>query len=431
MIAMRIAFYTLGCKVNQYETQVLSQQFAAAGFDLVEPTDIADVYVVNSCTVTSSGDKKTRQILRRLKRQNPAAKVALTGCFPQAFPDAAEAFTEADVITGSYNRASLLPAIRECLATGSRVVNITAHQKGEAFEDMKAGKFFEKTRASIKIEDGCERYCAYCIIPYARGPVRSKPLMDLKLELTELAAAGYKEVVLVGINLSAYGKDFGGHLTDAIALACTTDGIERVRLGSIEPEMITDKDLEEMARYPRLCPQFHLALQSGCDATLKRMNRKYDTAEYRRMVGKIRELFENPSITTDIMVGFPGETEEEFASTLQFVEEIGLAKAHVFSYSIREGTAAARMSGQVDPQVKEERSARLIAATGKTRQEFLQNQVGTVQEVLFETQTGGLTHGYSKNYTPVFVKTDEDVTGAILRVEITGAEADHCIGRIL
>ena len=428
---MRIAFYTLGCKVNQYETQVLSQQFAAAGFDLVEPTDIADVYVVNSCTVTSSGDKKTRQILRRLKRQNPAAKVALTGCFPQAFPDAAEAFTEADVITGSYNRASLLPAIRECLATGSRVVNITAHQKGEAFEDMKAGKFFEKTRASIKIEDGCERYCAYCIIPYARGPVRSKPLMDLKLELTELAAAGYKEGGLVGINLSAYGKDFGGHLTDAIALACTTDGIERVRLGSIEPEMITDKDLEEMARYPRLCPQFHLALQSGCDATLKRMNRKYDTAEYRRMVGKIRELFENPAITTDIMVGFPGETEEEFASTLQFVEEIGLAKAHVFSYSIREGTAAARMSGQVDPQVKEERSARLIAATGKTRQEFLQNQVGTVQDVLFETQTGGLTHGYSKNYTPVFVKTDEDVTGAILRVEITGAEADHCIGRIL
>ncbi len=428
---MRIAFYTLGCKVNQYETQVLNQQFAAAGFDLVEPTDIADVYVVNSCTVTSSGDKKTRQILRRLKRQNPAAKVALTGCFPQAFPDAAEAFTEADVITGSYNRASLLPAIRECLATGSRVVNITAHQKGEAFEDMKAGKFFEKTRASIKIEDGCERYCAYCIIPYARGPVRSKPLMDLKLELTELAAAGYKEVVLVGINLSAYGKDFGGHLTDAIALACTTDGIERVRLGSIEPEMITDKDLEEMARYPRLCPQFHLALQSGCDATLKRMNRKYDTAEYRRMVGRIRDLFENPSITTDIMVGFPGETEEEFASTLRFVEEIGLAKAHVFSYSIREGTAAARMPGQVDPQVKEERSARLIAATGKTRQEFLQNQVGTVQEVLFETQTGGLTHGYSKNYTPVFVKTDEDVTGAILRVEITGAEADHCIGRIL
>ena len=428
---MRIALYTLGCKVNHYETQGLSQQFAAAGFDLVEPTDIADVYVVNSCTVTSSGDKKTRQILRRLKRQNPAAKVALTGCFPQAFPDAAEAFTEADVITGSYNRASLLPAIRECLATGSRVVNITAHQKGEAFEDMKAGKFFEKTRASIKIEDGCERYCAYCIIPYARGPVRSKPLMDLKLELTELAAAGYKEVVLVGINLSAYGKDFGGHLTDAIALACTTDGIERVRLGSIEPEMITDKDLEEMARYPRLCPQFHLALQSGCDATLKRMNRKYDTAEYRRMVGKIRELFENPAITTDIMVGFPGETEEEFASTLQFVEEIGLAKAHVFSYSIREGTAAARMSGQVDPQVKEERSARLIAATGKTRQEFLQNQVGTVQDVLFETQTGGLTHGYSKNYTPVFVKTDEDVTGAILRVEITGAEADHCIGRIL
>lgn len=427
---MRVAIHTLGCKVNQYESQAMEELLRARGHSLVPFEAQADVYLINSCTVTATSDKKSRQAVRQARKRAPGALVALCGCYPQVSPEAARQL-EADLIGGSGDRRGFLDLLEQLARTREKAVALDDPFRRRVFEALPAGGLEGRTRAMLKVEDGCTNFCAYCIIPYARGPVRSKPLMDLKLELTELAAAGYKEVVLVGINLSAYGKDFGGHLTDAIALACTTDGIERVRLGSIEPEMITDKDLEEMARYPRLCPQFHLALQSGCDATLKRMNRKYDTAEYRRMVGKIRELFENPAITTDIMVGFPGETEEEFASTLQFVEEIGLAKAHVFSYSIREGTAAARMSGQVDPQVKEERSARLIAATGKTRQEFLQNQVGTVQDVLFETQTGGLTHGYSKNYTPVFVKTDEDVTGAILRVEITGAEADHCIGRIL
>ena len=358
--------------------------------------------------------------------------MALTGCFPQAFPDAAEAFTEADVITGSYNRASLLPAIRECLATGSRVVNITAHQKGEAFEDMKAGKFFEKTRASIKIEDGCERYCAYCIIPYARGPVRSKPLMDLKLELTELAAAGYKEVVLVGINLSAYGKDFGGHLTDAIALACTTDGIERVRLGSIEPEMITDKDLEEMARYPRLCPQFHLALQSGCDATLKRMNRKYDTAEYRRMVGKIRELFENPSITTDIMVGFPGETEEDFVKTLELVRKVGYMQLFTFIYSKRTGTKAAEMPDPTPRKEKTDRMTRLLATQDEIAMALVKAQVGQTVRVLVEGfgRNEGTLSGRLDNNLTVEFAADPALLGSYATVHLTGARATVLLGEL-
>ena len=319
---MRIAFATLGCKVNQYETENLMELFLSDGFDVVEPQEEADVYVVNSCTVTSSGDKKSRQLLRRLKKQNPAAKVALTGCFPQAFPDAAELIPEADIITGSYNRKGLLQAVQKALATGERVVDITPHQRHEAFEGMSVRGLRGRTRAFIKIEDGCERYCSYCIIPTARGPIRSKPLKDIRAELEGLVENGYKEVVLVGINLSSYGKDLGLRLIDAVKLACSVEGLHRVRLGSLEPELLSDEDLSEMAKLPHFCPQFHLSLQSGCDKTLRAMNRHYDCAEYRRIVDKIREVFENPSITTDIMVGFPGETEEDFEASMTFAEEI-------------------------------------------------------------------------------------------------------------
>ena len=368
---MRIAFATLGCKVNQYETENLMELFLSDGFDVVEPQEEADVYVVNSCTVTSSGDKKSRQLLRRLKKQNPAAKVALTGCFPQAFPDAAKQIPEADVITGSYNRKGLLEAVKKSLATGERVVDITPHQRNEAFEGMCVRGLKGRTRAFMKIEDGCERYCSYCIIPTARGPIRSKSLEDILTELKELAQNGYKEVVLVGINLSSYGKDLGLRLIDAVKLACSVEGLQRIRLGSLEPELLSDDDLTEMAMLPHFCPQFHLALQSGCDKTLKAMNRHYDCAEYRRIVDKIREVFENPSITTDIMVGFPGETEEDFEASMAFAQEIGLAKAHVFAYSRREGTAAARRPGQIQNSVKEERSRRMIEATNATRDAFL------------------------------------------------------------
>lgn len=428
---MRIAFTTLGCKVNQYETESLMELFAADGFEIVEPNDFADVYVVNSCTVTASGDKKTRQLLRRLKKQNPAAIAALVGCFPQAFPDAAQQIPEADIIMGSSNRAALLPAVKQVLASGQRLVQILPHEKGEKFEHMAVSGLRGRTRAFVKIEDGCERYCSYCIIPKARGPVRSKPLDEICRELRDLAQAGYREVVLVGINLSSYGKDLGLRLIDAVQAACRVDGISRVRLGSLEPELLTAEDIRAMAAEEKFCPQFHLSLQSGCDKTLREMNRHYDTAEYARIVGDIRSVFENASITTDVMVGFAGESEEDFRQSLEFVQKIGFAKVHVFSYSRRPGTAADKRPGQVPASVKDARSHQMIRLTDQTRKEFLLGQLGRVEEVLVETTLSPLGYeGFTKNYTPVYVDCSPDLCGQIVRVRLEAVLDDHCIGTI-
>lgn len=429
---MRAAFYTLGCKVNQYETQIMTQQFAAYGYDIVDSGDHADVYVINSCTVTASGDKKTRQMIHRMKRENPGAVIAMTGCFPQAFPEEAQKLSEVDVLVGAGEKKKVLDYVNEYLQKGERIVRITPHSRDEGFEQMSAGSFLERTRAFVKIQDGCEHYCAYCIIPYARGFNRSKPLEELKQELIDLSLKGYREVVLVGIDLSSYGKDLGCHLVDAVQLACGIPGIERVRLGSLEPLMLTDRNLSILAALPKFCPQFHLSLQSGCDATLKRMNRHYDTAFYRELVARIRRQFDNPSITTDIMVGFPGETEEEFEQSLAFAREIGFAKVHVFAYSVRPGTRAARMPDQLTRQQKEQRSRRMAAVTEQSRRQFLQGQVGLEEEVLIETETlNGMQHGYTKNYTPVCVRAQEDLSGRICRVRVVEAEGDYCIGTIL
>lgn len=429
---MRAAFYTLGCKVNQYETQIMIQQFSAYGYDIVDSSDAADVYVINSCSVTASGDKKTRQVIRRMKRENPGAVVALTGCFPQAFPEEAQKLSEVDVLVGAGEKKKVLDYVNQFLRDGQRVVRITPHTRDEGFEQMSAGSFLERTRAFVKIQDGCEHYCAYCIIPYARGFNRSKPIEQLKQELIDLSLKGYKEVVLVGIDLSSYGKDIGCHLVDAVQLACGIPGIERVRLGSLEPLMLTDHNLSILAALPKFCPQFHLSLQSGCDATLKRMNRHYDTAFYRELVARIRKQFHNPAITTDIMVGFPGETEEEFEQSLRFAQEIGFAKVHVFAYSVRPGTRAAKMPNQLTRQQKEERSHRMAAVTEQSRREFLKGQVGMEEEVLIETEKlDGMQHGYTMNYTPVCVDAQEDLSGKICRVKIVEAKDDYCIGSIL
>ncbi len=428
---MRAAFYTLGCKVNQYETQILIQQFSAYGYDIVDSSDVADIYVINSCTVTASGDKKTRQIIHRMKRTSPGAVIALTGCFPQAFPEEAQKMQEVDILVGAGEKKKVLDYVNQYLKDGKRIVSITPHTKEERFEQMHADNFLERTRAFVKIQDGCEHYCSYCIIPYARGFNRSKPLEDLKMELYDLSAKGYREVVLVGIDLSSYGKDIGCHLVDAVTLACTTQGIERVRLGSLEPLILTDKNLEILAGLPKFCPQFHLSLQSGCDATLKRMNRHYDTAFYRELVARIRAKFENPSITTDLMVGFPGETEEEFLQSLNFAKEIGFAKVHVFAYSIRPGTRAAKMPDQLTNHQKEERSHKMSAVTEQTRREFLKTQVGMTESVLFETERiDGMQHGYTKNYTPVCVHSDRELCGEIHAVKIVQAMDDYCIGEL-
>lgn len=431
---MRAAFYTLGCKVNQYETSVLMQQFAQDGFDLVESTEEADVYVLNSCTVTAASDQKCRKMLRRFRRQNPTATVALCGCFPQAFPNAAEQIPEADVLMGSANRASLLAAVKRSLAGEKKIVCITPHEKGESFEPMKIQKFEAHTRAFMKIQDGCQRFCTYCIIPYARGPVRSKGLSEIRQELEGLAQAGHKEVVLVGINLSSYGAENpdSPRLVDAVELACSVEGIQRIRLGSLEPELLTQDDLMRMSRQEKFCPQFHLSLQSGCDSTLLRMRRPYNTEEYREIVRNIRAVFKNSSITTDVMVGFPGETAEEFQQSCDFVEEIGFAKVHVFSYSRRPGTPADRMTDQVEEKEKIKRSKKMQEITQAGTAAFLLTQVGLSEGVLLETQReDGWWHGLSKNDTPIRVWDEQGYQGKISRVKLTKVENQECVAEVV
>ena len=347
---MRVTFYTLGCKVNQNETGALAQLFEENGYTVVSNEESADVYIVNSCTVTNFGDQKSRKWLRRAKRENPGAVTVLTGCYPQAFPDEAAEIAEADVVTGSGNRHAILADVQKVLnGEEERVVDIHPHEKGERFEELPMDKFAEHTRAFVKVEDGCNRRCAYCVIPRARGPVRSRDEASVLEELRRLAEAGYKEVVLTAISLPSYGTDSGTSLVELIEKAAAVPGIERIRLGSLDPDMLHDEDIRRMAAVKKLCPQFHLSLQSGCDKTLRAMRRPYTTAQYADIAAKLRTAFgaENVSFTTDVIVGFPGETEEDFEASMDFVTGMQFLKVHVFPYSRREGTAAYDFPGQV------------------------------------------------------------------------------------
>ena len=426
---MRVSFYTLGCKVNQYETQAIAAQFQKAGFELAGPEEKADVFVVNSCTVTATGDKKTRNRLARFRRENPDAVVVLTGCFPQAFPEKAKALPGIDVVTGAGNKNRIVELTLRAISEKSRIVEIAEHTPGEGFEEMQVQDFGEHTRAFVKIQDGCDHYCSYCIIPTARGRVRSKSLEAIRRELSVLAQNGYREVVLVGINLPCYGKDLGLRLIDAAECACSVEGIERVRLGSLEPELLTDEDMMRLAAQPKFCPQFHLSLQSGCDAILRQMNRHYTTEEYLEIVRFIRNHFENPSITTDIIVGFPGESEEHFLQSLAFVREVGFARVHCFPYSRREGTRAAALPDQLPARVKEERNRRLAAEAERCKAAFLKEQVGRTEEVLLERQReDGSFEGYTKNYTPVRIKGEGLAPGQIVLCRLDCCSEEHCLG---
>ncbi len=426
---MKIAFYTLGCKVNQYESQAMAQKMAKRGFTVVSHSESADVYVINSCTVTAESDRKTRQTVRRFKRKNPDSVVVLTGCMPQAFPEDAEALTEADIVLGNKNNEKLPELIERYFNCTQRVGDIEPHETGDKFTGDSISGFDGRTRAIVKIEDGCNRFCSYCIIPYARGRVRSKPIDELKKELEALSEAGFCEIVLVGINLSAYGSDIGLNICDAVELSAKMN-FERIRLGSLEPDHITDEVIDRLARIDKFCPQFHISLQSGCDNTLRAMNRHYTTAEYRELCRKLRSAFNDTAITTDIMVGFPTESEENFDDSVNFAKEIGFEKVHVFPYSPREGTRAAKMA-QIENSVKEKRSHIMLEETGKVRQAFLTAQIGKTVEVLTETRNGdGFTEGYTENYTPVKVKGSHPC-GKIIKAEITAAEGDFCIARVL
>ena len=422
---------TLGCKVNQYESQAMREAMLRAGFSPSGNSEKADITVINTCTVTSVSDAKNRKLISRVRRQNPDGIIVLTGCMPQAFPDEMKELTGCDIILGNKDRGRLVPAIREFIAAGEPLTDIPGYLSGDAYENLTVSSFDGHTRAFVKIEDGCNRFCSYCIIPYARGRVRSKPLELLREELENVALNGYREVVLVGINLSAYGLGEDFDLADAVEAACAVEGIERVRLGSIEPEQMDDGLIARLAAQKKLCPQFHLSLQSGCDKTLRVMNRHYNSADYAGIVSRLRSAFENSAITTDVMVGFAGETEEDFKASLDFVKSIGFAKVHVFPYSVRKGTRAEKMPGHVSPSEKERRARIMGEISDQSRREFLLSQTGREEEVLFERLRKGFLEGYTKNYTPVRVSSsDSSLCGSICKVRLTEVMDDHCIGMI-
>lgn len=429
---MNAYFYTLGCKVNQYETQAMMALMREHGFSTaVYHTGMPDVgdavIVVNSCTVTGESDRKLRQLLRRTRRDNPQSVIVLTGCMPQAFPKEAAALSEADIVLGNAQRRALPEVLDAFFVTRERVVDIPDHAK--TIECLAIEDFEERTRAFVKIEDGCDRFCSYCIIPFARGRVRSRDPKEIADELAVLAAKGYREAVLVGINLTSYGKDNGLTLADAVEAACGVGGIDRVRLGSLEPDHMSDDMIARLRAQKKLCPQFHIALQSGCDATLARMNRHYTTAEFEAVCDKLKAAFDDCSLTTDVMVGFPGETDEEFEQSLRFVERMGFSKVHVFPYSRRAGTRAAVMDGQLGNAVKADRAHRMGEMCERVRAKILADCVGTVQRVLSETRSDdGGTLGYTEGYLPC--RIDEAVeAGQTVDVTVYGVADDMLLAK--
>lgn len=432
---MKAYFESFGCKVNQYETECVKKIFSECGYEISSKAENADVILINSCTVTASGDSKCLYSLRKHRKDNPNAVIVFTGCMPQASPETFyKKVPEADIVTGTKDRNLLPELVTEFLENRKRLINIAQYGKEDEFEKIACGEFNDKTRAFVKIQDGCNQFCSYCIIPYARGRCRSKPLSDLREEVRSLAASGHKEIVLVGINLAFYGKEFGSRLVDAVEECCKIDGVERVRLGSLEPEMISNEDLLRLSHLPQFCPQFHLSLQSGCRRTLEMMHRKYTPEEYLNLVNKIRKVFPDCSVTTDIMVGFPGESDEDFDSSLAFAEKIGFAKIHVFQYSPRKGTIAAQ-GAQISKAVKQERANRMKALGEKMRRDYLKSQVGKTVPVLFERESSPDFHqGYAPDYTLIKIpakKFEKSLRRMIFYVKIKRSDDDFCIGQII
>lgn len=426
---MKAAFYTLGCKVNQYESEYMAELLKNAGFEIVPPNSEADYYIINSCTVTATADQKTRQSIRKFKRNHPDSVVILTGCMPQAFPENADKLTEADIVLSNKSNKDILTLINEYNTERNRIVKIDKHCAGDEFAPCSISHFNGRIRAFVKIEDGCDRFCSYCIIPMSRGRVRSKSPEDLKKEINELGENGIKEIVLVGINLSSYGKGSNFNIVDAVRICDEDKNIIRVRLGSLEPDHITDDIIEGLSKYKKFCPQFHISLQSGCDKTLKEMNRHYTSDDYRMLCKKLREAFKDASITTDVMVGFHNESEEEFNTSLDFVREIGFEKVHTFPYSERTGTAASKRGDNIPKEEKERRASIMIQQTQKIRTSYFESLIGSDVEVLFENHIGnGIYQGYTKNYIPVRIESERDIVGKVFTVTIKKYDitADCC-----
>lgn len=424
-----VAFITLGCKVNQYETNAMTQQFIEKGYKIVEHTEKADIYIVNTCTVTNMSDRKSRQMLRRVKELNTDAIVIACGCYAQVAKEELEKIEEIDLVLGNNEKKDIVQHVEKYLK--SKIPEIQAEDVMEQREFVEFGDvtFTEKTRAVIKIQDGCDRFCSYCIIPYARGRVRSRRPEHIISEITKIAEEGIKEVVITGIHIASYGKDFKEDyaLINLLEEINQIKGIERIRLGSIEPLLIKEEFVNRLKKLEKICHQFHLSLQSGCDETLKRMNRRYTTEQFQEITKLLRKTFKDCILTTDIIVGFPGETDEEFNKTYSFLEQIKFYKMHVFKYSPRKGTKAAMMPNQIEGNKKEERSRKLISLSNKNQKEYNQSYIGKELEILFEEEKNGIYQGHTKNYILAHYKTTQNLENKMIKLKCIETEEEYVI----
>ena len=423
----KVSFYTLGCKVNQYETNAMAQKFKEAGYEIVDMNeDISDICIVNTCTVTNMSDRKSRHSLRRVKEKNPSAIIAAVGCYAQVAKNDLEKMSEIAIVLGNEEKANIVQYVEKFMENQNenKLIEIEDIATKKEFEDMGQITYTEKTRAFIKVQDGCNQFCSYCIIPYARGRVRSRNAESIIKEITQIAQNGIKEVVITGIHVASYGRDFGNEngLIELLEKINEIEGIKRIRLGSLEPKIITEEFMQRLSKLEKMCHHFHLSLQSGCDETLKRMNRKYTTVEVKEIIERLRRYYDDVMLTTDIIVGFPGETEEEFEATYQFLKEVKLYKMHVFQYSPRKGTRAAVMPNQIDGNIKEARSKKLIKLSNENQKMYNQQLVGKEVEVLFEDreEEDGITYfrGHTQNYILVKYKTDENLENTLKKVKI-------------
>ncbi len=427
----KVAFCSLGCKVNQYETNAMAQKFVANGYEIVEFDEYADVYIVNTCTVTNIADRKSRQMLRRAKEINKDATLVACGCYAQVAKEELKKIPEIDLIIGNNEKNDIISIIENHIAQKGTEDIVSDVMYKLDYVELGTTTYTEKTRAVIKIQDGCDRFCSYCLIPYARGHIRSRKIENVIEEIKKVVEEGINEVVITGIHIASYGRDFKGEnigLIDLLEEINKIKGLHRIRLGSIEPTIITEEFVKRLSKLDKICDHFHLSLQSGCTETLKRMNRRYTTEEFKEVTKRLRTKFPNAALTTDIIVGFPGETEEEFNMTYEFLKEIAFYKMHVFKYSQRKGTKAAVMPNQIDGKVKEERSKKLIELSNENEYNYNKKYIGREVEVLFEEREGEYLKGHTTNYIVVKHKTDkDDLINKIVKVRVSEAKQDCLI----
>ncbi len=434
---MKVAFATLGCRVNQYESEAMAEKFIREGYKVVDFNEVADVYVINTCTVTNMGDKKSRQIIGRARRLNETAVIAVVGCYSQVAPKEVSTIEGVDVVLGTRNKGEIVYWVNRAKEERKQIVKVNEVMKNHSFEELNIEEYQDKTRAFLKIQDGCNRFCSYCLIPYARGGVCSKEPKKVLEEINKLSSHGFKEIILSGIHTASYGVDLEGNVTlvDILESIEEIPGIERVRIGSIDPTFFTEDVIDRMSRLKKLCHHFHLSLQSGCDETLKRMNRRYTIEQYESIVNALRETFKDVSITTDIIVGFPGETEKEFESTYEFLNRIKLSKMHVFKFSPRKGTKAAEMKDQVDGNIKEERSNKVIELNRMNEKAFIKKFLDEEVKVLYEQETyegSNEYEGYTENYIKVIsLYKNNGIIGNIVKTKIVSCEEEFALGQII